>query len=41
MELVADHPAYPEPHDCVFAHRDKMLGSHVETTTPSDDGVEL
>ncbi|SDN10467.1 nitrous-oxide reductase [Halogranum gelatinilyticum] len=19
MELVADHPAYPEPHDCVFA----------------------
>jgi nitrous-oxide reductase len=24
MELVADHPAYPEPHDCVFAHRDKL-----------------
>ncbi|WP_276260132.1 TAT-dependent nitrous-oxide reductase [Haloglomus litoreum] len=24
MELVADHPAYPEPHDCVFAHRDKI-----------------
>jgi len=24
MELVADHPAYPEPHDCVFAHKDKL-----------------
>ncbi|ELZ24993.1 nitrous-oxide reductase [Halosimplex carlsbadense 2-9-1] len=24
MEIVADHPAYPEPHDCVFAHRDKI-----------------
>ncbi|MFT4921451.1 MAG: nitrous-oxide reductase [Haloarculaceae archaeon] len=24
MELVADHPAYPEPHDCVFAHKDKI-----------------
>lgn len=24
MELVADHPAYPEPHDCVFAHREKI-----------------
>jgi nitrous-oxide reductase len=24
MEIVADHPAYPEPHDCVFAHRDKL-----------------
>jgi nitrous-oxide reductase len=24
MEVVADHPAYPEPHDCVFAHRDKL-----------------
>ncbi|MGB9960731.1 TAT-dependent nitrous-oxide reductase (plasmid) [Halobacterium sp. MBLA0001] len=24
MELVADHPAYPEPHDCVFAHKNKL-----------------
>jgi len=24
MEIVADHPAYPEPHDCVFAHKDKI-----------------
>ncbi|WP_123534721.1 TAT-dependent nitrous-oxide reductase [Halosimplex salinum] len=24
MELVADHPAYPEPHDCIFAHKDKI-----------------
>jgi nitrous-oxide reductase len=24
MELAADHPAYPEPHDCVFAHKDKL-----------------
>jgi nitrous-oxide reductase len=24
MEVVADHPAYPEPHDCVFAHKDKL-----------------
>jgi nitrous-oxide reductase len=24
MDLVADHPAYPEPHDCVFAHKDKL-----------------
>jgi nitrous-oxide reductase len=24
MELVADHPVYPEPHDAVFAHRDKL-----------------
>jgi len=24
MVLVADHPAYPEPHDCVFAHKDKL-----------------
>jgi len=24
MELVADEPVYPEPHDCVIAHRDKV-----------------
>jgi len=24
MELVADEPVYPEPHDCVIAHRDKI-----------------
>lgn len=24
MELVADHPVYPEPHDAIFAHRDKL-----------------
>lgn len=24
MELVADHPVHPEPHDCVIAHRDKI-----------------
>ncbi|MFB6118026.1 TAT-dependent nitrous-oxide reductase [Halosegnis sp.] len=34
MELVADHPAYPEPHDCVFAHRDKL--SPAKTWDPSD-----
>ena len=24
MELVSDHPVYPEPHDAVFAHKDKL-----------------
>ncbi|MFC7156764.1 TAT-dependent nitrous-oxide reductase [Halomarina halobia] len=24
MELVADEPVYPEPHDAIFAHRDKI-----------------
>jgi nitrous-oxide reductase len=24
MELVADHPVYPEPHDAIFAHKDKI-----------------
>jgi nitrous-oxide reductase len=24
MELAADHPVHPEPHDCVFVHRDKI-----------------
>lgn len=24
MELVADEPVYPEPHDCVIAHRDNI-----------------
>jgi nitrous-oxide reductase len=24
MELVADHPVYPEPHDAIFAHKDKL-----------------
>jgi nitrous-oxide reductase len=29
MELVADHPVHPEPHDCVFAHRDKISPNNV------------
>ncbi|MBV0925871.1 nitrous-oxide reductase [Halomicroarcula limicola] len=33
MELVADHPAYPEPHDCVFAHRDKISPKKVYDRT--------
>jgi len=48
MELVADHPAYPEPHDCVFAHKDKIDAKKVydkddyEETyiTEEDSGVE-
>ncbi len=50
MELVADHPAYPEPHDCVFAHRDKLSPKKVYDKadyegekpfiTESDSGVE-
>jgi nitrous-oxide reductase len=24
MELVSDHPVYPEPHDAVFAQKDKL-----------------
>ncbi|MFB6139734.1 MAG: TAT-dependent nitrous-oxide reductase [Halosimplex sp.] len=50
MDLVADHPVHPEPHDCVFAHRDKINPSTVwdksdyEGEKPfveeSDSGVE-
>jgi len=50
MELVADHPAYPEPHDCVFAHRDKLdpattwnreeYEGEKEFVTPDASGVE-
>jgi nitrous-oxide reductase len=50
MELVADHPAYAEPHDCVFAHRDKLdpadtydredLPDGTPYVTESDSGVE-
>jgi nitrous-oxide reductase len=50
MEVVADHPAYPEPHDCVFAHRDKLdpSGTYDKSDIPdgtpfvteSDSGVE-
>ncbi|AJF26761.1 nitrous oxide reductase [Haloarcula sp. CBA1115] len=48
MELVADHPAYPEPHDCVFAHKDKIDAKKVydkddyEETyiSEEDSGVE-
>jgi nitrous-oxide reductase len=48
MEVVADHPAYPEPHDCVFAHKDKISPQRVydkadvegEFVTESDSGVE-
>ncbi|MDH5020625.1 TAT-dependent nitrous-oxide reductase [Halobacterium rubrum] len=29
MELVADHPVHPEPHDCVVAHRDKINPNNV------------
>jgi nitrous-oxide reductase len=29
MELVADHPVHPEPHDCVFAARDKITPNNV------------
>ena len=29
MELVADHPVHPEPHDCVFASRDKIQPSNI------------
>ena len=29
MELVADHPVHPEPHDCVIAHRDKISPNSV------------
>ncbi|MFC6954198.1 TAT-dependent nitrous-oxide reductase [Halorubellus litoreus] len=48
MEVVADHPAYPEPHDCVFAHKDKISPKRVydkadvdgEFVTESASGVE-
>ncbi|MDG5775603.1 TAT-dependent nitrous-oxide reductase [Haloarculaceae archaeon H-GB11] len=50
MELVADHPVYPEPHDCIFAHKDKLDPARVwdksdyEGEKPyveeSDSGVE-
>jgi nitrous-oxide reductase len=50
MELVADHPAYPEPHDCVFAHKDKISPQKVYDKedyagekpfiTEEDSGVE-
>ncbi|MFT4920912.1 MAG: nitrous-oxide reductase [Haloarculaceae archaeon] len=48
MELVADHPAYPEPHDCVFAHKDKIQPAttydkgdvDAPFVTESDSGVE-
>jgi nitrous-oxide reductase len=50
MELVADHPAYPEPHDCVFAHKDKISPRKVYDRadyegekpyiTEADSGVE-
>ncbi len=33
MELVADHPAYPEPHDCVFAHKDTIDARRSTTRT--------
>ncbi|MFA9517411.1 TAT-dependent nitrous-oxide reductase [Halopenitus sp. H-Gu1] len=29
MELIADHPVHPEPHDCVFASRDKINPNNV------------
>jgi nitrous-oxide reductase len=29
MKLVADEPVHPEPHDCVFAHRDKINPNNV------------
>jgi nitrous-oxide reductase len=29
MELVADEPVYPEPHDCVIAHRDSISPAKV------------
>ncbi|AZH25955.1 nitrous-oxide reductase [Haloplanus aerogenes] len=29
MELVADHPVHPEPHDCVFASRDKISPNNI------------
>jgi nitrous-oxide reductase len=29
MEVVADHPAYPEPHDAIFAHKDKLSPKRV------------
>jgi nitrous-oxide reductase len=50
MELIADHPVYPEPHDCVFAHKDKLDPARVwdksdyegekPFVTESDSGVE-
>jgi nitrous-oxide reductase len=29
MRLAADHPVHPEPHDCVFAHKDKINPKNV------------
>jgi|AntRauMinimDraft_4_1070384.scaffolds.fasta_scaffold00114_12 nitrous-oxide reductase len=50
MELVADHPVHPEPHDCVFAHREKINPRNVwdredyegekPFVTQADSGVE-
>jgi nitrous-oxide reductase len=48
MDLVADHPAYPEPHDCVFAHKDKLdpattydkADNDKPFVTQADSGVE-
>lgn len=34
MELVADHPVYPEPHDAIFAHKDKI--EPARTWDPAD-----
>jgi nitrous-oxide reductase len=34
MELVADHPVYPEPHDAVFAQKDKL--DPAKTWDPAD-----
>ncbi|MFB6207408.1 MAG: TAT-dependent nitrous-oxide reductase, partial [Haloglomus sp.] len=50
MELVADHPAYPEPHDAIFAHKDKInpattwdkadYEGEKEFVTPENSAVE-
>ncbi|HKJ59146.1 MAG TPA: cupredoxin domain-containing protein, partial [Halobacteriales archaeon] len=41
MELVADEPVYPEPHDCVIAHRDKISPAVVWEREDYEDEKEF